>query len=545
MKKLVSLILALVMMLSLFVVSVNAKAAYEINITDVNGSQSGDFWNYEKGTLTLSDYEGGAIFIADSAKDISIVVLGDNIIDAGTLNGIYSESNITFSGDGSLSIVSEAAAIRTVSNVTMSGTGLYKLNGTNSAIIIESPFADGKTETKALTINSGIINCVSSLAESIKVIGQVDFVGGYIHAKTDADMPAIVSCSQAFECGNDDSQSYAAGEYGINIAKSAVYTDGLLIANVDKTDDSDDYYYYSDTYHYDDYYYDDASGKFVSKWHNTYKYALDITAFADDITFDANEASWEYDGSVANDIYISTYAGWQKLGGSWYFFDKATGEMHYGWLNTDGKWYYLDPDTGKMHYDWNKIDGYWWYMFGPDEGHMATGWEKISGKWYYFKPGDSGRMLTGWQKIGGYWYYLNLGDDGSAATGWKQIDGKWYYFKPGDSCRMLTGWQKINGYWYYLNLGNDGSMASGWKKINGYWYYLDPSNDSRMATGWKQINGKWYYFNPSNDSRMTEGWLQIGGKWYYFKPTDGYMVTGTQSINGKTYRFNSNGAWLG
>ena len=90
-----------------------------------------------------------------------------------------------------------------------------------------------------------------------------------------------------------------------------------------------------------------------------------------------------------------TTNGWEKIGGSWYYFDSE------GWIKEYGNWYYLD-----------------------DSGAMKTGWCRVSGIWYYLNT--SGVMQTGLQTIGGNEYYLNT--SGAMQTGWHNIGDDTYFF---------------------------------------------------------------------------------------------------------------------
>lgn len=152
-----------------------------------------------------------------------------------------------------------------------------------------------------------------------------------------------------------------------------------------------------------------------------------------------NNAKWV---SFRNSI-SSTGTGWQKIGGTWYYYN-SNGSMATGWLKNKGIWYYLKSD-----------------------GAMATGWQKVKGTWYYLK--SSGAMATGWIKDKGTWYYLK--SSGAMATGWIKDCGKWYYLK------------------------SSGAMATGWLKDGGKWYYLQSSG--AMVTGTVTIDGKKYTFNSS------------------------------------------------
>ena len=169
-----------------------------------------------------------------------------------------------------------------------------------------------------------------------------------------------------------------------------------------------------------------------------------------------------------------------------------------------------DPDYVVLT-GWQKIDGTWYYF--DSNGAMQTGWVKVSGKWYYMNT--SGEMQTGWVKVSGKWYYLNA--SGAMQTGWVKVSGKWYYLNA--SGAMQTGWVKVSGKWYYLNAS--GAMQTGWVKVSGKWYYMNASG--AMQTGWIQLSGKWYYLNASGAMASGET-LVIGSKSYTFN-TSGVWVS--------------------
>ena len=218
--------------------------------------------------------------------------------------------------------------------------------------------------------------------------------------------------------------------------------------------------------------------------------------------------------------------GWQKLGGTWYYFD-SNSNIAKGWQKIDGKWYYFS-DLGMMQRGWKKIDGKWYYF--NSGGDMVTGWQKISNKWYYFNSG--GDMVTGWQKISNKWYYFNSG--GEMLTGWQKISNKWYYFNSGGD--MVTGWQKISNKWYYFSSG--GVMQTGWQEISGKTYYLKPSGvmaANEWCKGWwLNKDGTWTY-------QYKASWKQDSKGWYYQDTSGWYAKNTTLTIDDKSYTFDSKG----
>ena len=175
---------------------------------------------------------------------------------------------------------------------------------------------------------------------------------------------------------------------------------------------------------------------------------------------------------------------------------------------------------------WQRVGGSWYYY--DASGKMLTGWQKINAAWYYFSA--SGVMQTGWMKSGSTWYYFSA--SGVMQTGWMKSGSTWYYFS--GSGAMKTGWMKSGSAWYYFN--GSGAMQTGWMKSGSTWYYFNGSG--AMQTGWMKSGSTWYYFNGSG--AMKTGWLQMSGNWYYFE-SGGAMVTGKRTIDGKTYTFDANG----
>ena len=115
-------------------------------------------------------------------------------------------------------------------------------------------------------------------------------------------------------------------------------------------------------------------------------------------TYSKSSGSWIKSGSrwwYKHSDGSYTTNGWEKIGGSWYYFDSE------GWIKEYGNWYYLD-----------------------DSGAMKTGWCRVSGIWYYLNT--SGVMQTGLQTIGGNEYYLNT--SGAMQTGWQNIGDDTYFF---------------------------------------------------------------------------------------------------------------------
>lgn len=94
------------------------------------------------------------------------------------------------------------------------------------------------------------------------------------------------------------------------------------------------------------------------------------------------EAAWisNYYGGWAYSNGYSMATGWNKINGTWYYFN-SYGIMQTGWVSTGGQWYYLDK-SGAMQTGTIQIEGKI-YLLGPS-GAMQTGSCVINGKMYYF-----------------------------------------------------------------------------------------------------------------------------------------------------------------
>ena len=114
-----------------------------------------------------------------------------------------------------------------------------------------------------------------------------------------------------------------------------------------------------------------------------------------------------------------------------------------GWNKIDGTWYYYDANGTMVTNKWKKDSKGWCYL-GADGAMVTNKWVKDSKGWCYV--GSDGYMVSSkWQKDSKGWCYL--GADGRMITSdWQKISNKWYYF---DSAgHMVTGTQTINGKSY-------------------------------------------------------------------------------------------------
>ena len=101
----------------------------------------------------------------------------------------------------------------------------------------------------------------------------------------------------------------------------------------------------------------------------------------------------------------SFITGWQKINGSWYYFDNASKLAVTGWRHIDGQWYYFDPINANAWINWQTINGNL-YHFDPTNANTLTGWQKDGNDWYYCDPTNTW-AVNGLQKINGNIFYFD------------------------------------------------------------------------------------------------------------------------------------------
>ena len=283
----------------------------------------------------------------------------------------------------------------------------------------------------------------------------------------------------------------------------------------------------------------------------------------------------------------SLLVGWQKLGNTWYHFDRLTKEADTGWHKINNTWYYFNPVSagavdglrkinGCIYYfentrlitnqtlklsSTNGLHGGFYYFDNAGHGELLsnnTGWLKDKNdKWLY---NQSGSLLIGWHKINNTWYHFDRLTK-EADTGWHKISNDWYYFNP-VSAGAVDGLCKIDGSIYYFEntkmikektlklisvkdvpsgyyaFDNNGhgkiiSYLNGWQKKNGKWSY---QKNGSLLVGWQKLGNTWYHFDRLTKEADT-GWHKINNTWYYFNPVSAGAVDGLRKINGCIYYF--------
>ena len=169
--------------------------------------------------------------------------------------------------------------------------------------------------------------------------------------------------------------------------------------------------------------------------------------------------------------------GWVKSGDAWYYYTNGSAVRNAWagnyWLGSDGRMVTNSWVDNNRYYVGN--DGAWIKDYGN-----KSGWQKEGGSWYYYKNGSvvrnawsgnywlgsDGRMVTNsWVDNNRYY----VGNDGAwikdygNKSGWQKEGGSWYYYKNGSAVR--NAWS--GNYW----LGSDGRMVTN-RYVDGGRYYV-------------------------------------------------------------------------
>ena len=114
-----------------------------------------------------------------------------------------------------------------------------------------------------------------------------------------------------------------------------------------------------------------------------------------------------------------------------------------------------------MQAGWQNLGGSWYYFDGS--GAMTTGWQVVGGKWYYMN--ESGVMRTGWLDLGGKKYYLDASGAMYAGITF-EMDGNTWQAAADGSCTVVLPEE---------NAAGNGGSTDGQTPITGSQSPVQPS----------------------------------------------------------------------
>lgn len=272
--------------------------------------------------------------------------------------------------------------------------------------------------------------------------------------------------------------------------------------------------------------------------------------------------------------------GWEKINGTWYFFQNALKQIgaikdashskyvlnkfgdkykfvsqSNGWVGFDNEWFYLEDGefirnqtktiNGQIYgFDLNgfmiknRIDASLGYSFDK-EGHVIRNqWVEVAPKTWKYLDQNGQFYCNGWKTIGNAKYYFGM--YGIIKTSDGIIDGELCRFNSdgaliGNPTKLKNGWNLVDGYWYYSKNGS--LYENGFYTIGNKDYYFF---DGKMAMGelitrYKEGKHVLYYFNK--DGSMAKN-CWCGPRYQYFAQENGELKIGLVTYGGKQYYFN-------
>ena len=223
---------------------------------------------------------------------------------------------------------------------------------------------------------------------------------------------------------------------------------------------------------------------------------------------DDEEKAYLFDenGWLTTGWHYNYFEDWE--GGYWYYSDNS-GVLQKGWQKINGSWYYFDK------YDYNMYS--WRNSIETADGEYTT---------YWFTP--SGEMVAGWYNYNpsstyGDWVYTN--SDGSAYDGWLSYNGNYYFLEQGqmDTSSIINKYQKEDGSTYYSTWRHDSED----KKVEAYYV----GRDGKMVTGWEYMDyedatgntwNEWHY--ADSNGIVKADWVSGANGAWYFTDSNGVML---------------------
>lgn len=299
MKKIISILLCFAMLFSLGMMTVTA--ADDVTVT-VNGATSGYTWDAQSKTLTLNNFSTDDGYINIVGSDVTINLIGTNTLTSLT-HGIMSNSSITFTGSGNLTVNSEQCSIWTEGNdaeVTFNGTGTITLKSTGR----EAMFVDGN-----ITFNSGTVDATGANGYPAVVaygVTKEDALNNISIDTVKGGLEILVNSTMEAKSGSTLLPEVSVGG-GNALSKDDYVNDSYLVSE-------DGYKYSYDSYTgtitkydqygnvLDSYAADNATG---ASWSYVSTYTLN-TLSSGSVNYNASNGT--YSGDVANHVVVKKIA---------------------------------------------------------------------------------------------------------------------------------------------------------------------------------------------------------------------------------------------
>ncbi|MBQ7096067.1 MAG: hypothetical protein IJN80_06435 [Clostridia bacterium] len=183
-------------------------------VTSQNTSGEGWSYDYATNTLTLNgasitsgSYADASIYAKEA---LNIVLNGSNTVSSGANYGIYANSTVNISGDGSLSVVGHWDGIQAHGNVTVNsgsitstGESSYGIKAEGNTLTFNGGYvsANGGASGNGIVANTVVLGSSSHLKvthSSAAVSGTLSATGGLCRTSEDGAFSDVVTASGAY-----------------------------------------------------------------------------------------------------------------------------------------------------------------------------------------------------------------------------------------------------------------------------------------------------------------------------------------------------------
>ena len=186
------------------------------------------------------------------------------------------------------------------------------------------------------------------------------------------------------------------------------------------------------------------------------------------------------------------------------------------------KWWYVR--NGKVDFDANTLvyyNNHYWYVRNGKVDFDAKTLVFYNHKWWYVNEGKVDFSATTLVRYNNQWWYVNKGKVDFNANTLVFYNYKWWYVNKGKVDFNATTLTRYNNQWLYVNKGKVDFNANTLVFYNYKWWYVKKGKVDFTATTLVRYNNQWWYvkngkvdFDANTLTYYNKQWFHVkGGKW--------------------------------